>query len=145
MKQLLLLFFIPILSYSQITYEDIMSINSVKTFKRVVIEGGYEFAYEKHGWLNYGKNLEKDYADEYKATEWCRYEKNTSNFRFLWFDLKQYYLNVENIKEKCKFYDVHNYYGTDYVCYSCSESKYKGKIGFVIEDGDGYIRHFGNL
>jgi hypothetical protein len=28
------------------------------------------------------------------------------------------------------------------VCYSCSESKYKGKIGFMVSKGWGYIRHF---
>ena len=28
------------------------------------------------------------------------------------------------------------------MCYSCSESKYKGKIGFKVSEGWGYIRHF---
>ena len=40
---LLLLLIIPTLSYSQITFEDIMSINSEKTFKRVMIENGFEY------------------------------------------------------------------------------------------------------
>ena len=45
MKRLLLLLIIPTLSYSQISFEDVMSINSEKTFKRVMIENGYEFDY----------------------------------------------------------------------------------------------------
>mgnify|MGYP003686232265 CR=1 FL=1 len=43
MKRLLLLLFIPILSYSQISYKDVMGIKSVDTFKKVVIENGYEY------------------------------------------------------------------------------------------------------
>ena len=29
----------------------------------------------------------------------------------------------------------------DFVCYSCSQSKYKGKIGFTMSDGSGIIKH----
>ena len=43
MKRLLFLLFIPIISYSQISYNDVMSIKSVDMFKKVVIENGYEF------------------------------------------------------------------------------------------------------
>ena len=43
MKKLLLLLLIPIISYSQISYKDVMSINSEKMFKKVMIENGYEF------------------------------------------------------------------------------------------------------
>ena len=32
--------------------------------------------------------------------------------------------------------------GTDFVTYSCSDSSYKGKIGFVVSDKEGFIRHF---
>jgi hypothetical protein len=53
-----------------------------------------------------------------------------------------YDLIVKDIKEKCKYYKIINYKGTDYVTYSCSDSSYKGKIGFVIEEGRGIIRHF---
>ena len=43
MKRLIILLFIPILSYSQISYKDVMSIKSVDMFKKVVIENGYEY------------------------------------------------------------------------------------------------------
>ena len=48
MKKLLVLLFVPILSYSQISYKDIMSIKSVDMFKKVVIKNGYE--YESYAW-----------------------------------------------------------------------------------------------
>lgn len=41
MKKLLLLLFIPFVSFSQ-TFENVMSINSIDDFKRVAIENGYE-------------------------------------------------------------------------------------------------------
>ena len=43
MRKLLILLFIPILSFSQISLKDVMSINREKTFKKVMIENGYEF------------------------------------------------------------------------------------------------------
>jgi len=54
----------------------------------------------------------------------------------------EYDLIVADIKEKCKYYKIINYNGTDYVTYSCSESSYKGKIGFMVEEGQGIVRHF---
>ena len=53
-----------------------------------------------------------------------------------------YDLIVKDIKEKCNYYKIINYNGIDYVSYSCSESSYKGKIGFVVSEGSGIIRHF---
>ena len=54
MKKLLLLLLIPIISYSQISYNDIMSINSDKMFKKVIIENGYEFGFTYKDELVYG-------------------------------------------------------------------------------------------
>jgi len=48
---------------------------------------------------------------------------------------------VSDIKEKCKYYKVINYNEIDYVTYTCSESTYKGKIGFVVSEGKGLIKH----
>ena len=50
-KLILLLLFIPLLSFSQ-SYKDLMSINSVDMFKKAVIENGYEFSSEKDGDLH---------------------------------------------------------------------------------------------
>ena len=46
---------------------------------------------------------------------------------------------VDEIKEKCKYFKIQNINGVDYVTYTCSESTYKGKIGFAINDGSGII------
>tara|TARA_Y100000589_G_scaffold331174_1_gene383591 strand:+ start:1187 stop:2464 length:1278 start_codon:yes stop_codon:yes gene_type:complete len=153
MKRLLLVLLIPTLSYSQITYEDIMSINSEKTFKRVVIEGGFEFNKLDNEYLNYGIDITKDSIDGDRSVLWGRYNKVNGEFGFKFSygrslfgiefndDDNPYDLIVEKIKKNCKFYDVIEEMDMDFVCYSCSQSKYKGKIGFTMSDGSGMIQH----
>ena len=144
--------------YSQISYKDVMSIKSVDMFKKVVIENGYEYeSLDEEGWLTYGFNIVKDSIEGSKSSKWMLY--NTKDDRFTlsfgrrtvlgnFFGTEDdtsenpYDLIVKDIKEKCKYYKIINYNGIDYVSYSCSESSYKGKIGFVVSEGYGLIRHF---
>ena len=158
MKRLLLLLFIPILSYSQISYKDVMSIKSVDMFKKVVIENGYEYdSMDDDDWLTYGFNIVKDSIEGSKSSKWMLYNTNDDRFtlsfgrrtllgNFLGTDVdtseNPYDLIVKDIKEKCKYYKIINYNGTDYVTYSCSESSFEGKIGFMVEEGQGIVRHF---
>ena len=157
MKNLFLLLFIPILSYSQISYKDVMSINSEDSFKKVVIENGYEFNdIDEEGCITYGFNIERDSIEGNKSSKWGVYNKNDGKFTFQFNrrtllrnlfgseddnSKNSYDLIVKDIKEKCKYYKIINYKGTDFVTYSCSESSYKGKIGFVVSEGSGIIRH----
>ena len=158
MKRLLLLLFIPILSYSQISYKDVMSIKSVDTFKKVVIENGYEFdSVDEEGWVSYGFNIVRDSIEGNKSSKWGIYNQNDGKFTFQFnrrtilgnflgteddTSENPYDLIVKDIKKNCKYYKIINYKGIDYVTYSCSESTYKGKIGFVVSEGVGLIRHF---
>ena len=158
MRKLLILLLIPLFGFSQISYKDVMSIKSVDGFKKVVIENGYEFdSLDDDGWLTYGFNIVRDSIEGSKSSKWMLY--NTKDDRFTlsfgrrtvlgnFFGTEDdtssnpYDLIVKDIKEKCKYYKIINYKGTDYVTYSCSESSYKGKIGFVVSEGSGIIRHF---
>ena len=154
MRLLLILLFIPFLSFSQ-TYNEVMSISSLDMFKKVAIENGYEFNKNDDGdWVDYGLNIIKDSINGDKSIAWLHYNakddrfslqfsrKSTTLFGTENRDDTNYDLIVKEIKEKCKYYKIQNYGGTDYVTYSCSDCSYKGKIGFVIEDGFGFIRHF---
>ena len=165
MKRLIILLLLPIMSYSQISYKDIMSISDSKQFKKVMIENYYEKNDEDDGWLTYGYNIQKDSVDGNRSSKWGSYNINDNRFSFQFgrssllnsilsldsdVEVKNNYdVIVEDIKKKCVYYDIISYEGSDgvtndYVCYSCSESKYKGKIGFMISEGNGYIRHFPN-
>ena len=158
-KLLLLLLFIPLVSFGQ-TYKDVMSISSVDTFKKVAIENAYEFDnVDEDDWVNYGYNIVRDSINGNKSSSWSSY--NSKDHRWLfqisrtdklstflntnpdnsnnWYDLI-----VKDIKEKCKYFKILAYDEIDYVTYSCSESSYKGKIAFAIIDGSGIIRHFPN-
>ena len=160
-KFLLILLFIPLLSFSQ-SYKDLMSINSVDMFKKAVIENGYEFSNEKDGDITYGFNIMRDSIDGDKSIKWAYY--NTNNDRWTFSFSRSNMLNsfasallgasseetpdstydtiVDEIKEKCKYYKIQNINGVDFVTYSCSDSTYKGKIGFAISEGSGIITHY---
>ena len=104
MKKLLtLLLFIPLVSFSQ-TFEEIITINSEDTFKRVAIENNYEFYKEKDGVIFYGWGLDGD-----KAQMWATYTKDTKLvvFQFkkdeLFGHTPQFKEITKNIKSKCQY------------------------------------------
>ena len=158
---LLVVFLIPLLSFSQ-SYKDLMSINSVDMFKKAVIENGYEFSGEEDEEISYGFNIMRDSIDGDKSIKWAYY--NTNNDRWTFSFSRSNMLNsfasallgasseetpdspydtiVDEIKEKCKYYKIQNINGIDFVTYSCSDSTYKGKIGFTIDKGKGLILHY---
>ena len=136
-----------------------MSIGSTDMFVKVAIENGYEFDnVDEDDWVTYGYNIVRDSIEGNKSTKWIYYNQIDDRFSLVfsrttllgkWLNgvyddtpETPYDIIVKDIKEKCKYYKILNYKGTAYVTYSCSESSYKGKIGFVIEEGWGYIRHF---
>ena len=129
-----------------------------KTINKYLGENNYEFTDEgEEGLVTYGYNIVKDSIDGNKSSKWMYYSKPDDRFVLLFsrkgkglfgntIDIdnsdNEYDLIVADIKEKCKYYKIINYKGFDFVSYSCSESSYKGKIAFVIDEGWGVIRHF---
>lgn len=157
MKSFLILLFIPFIGFSQISFSDIMRLNSLDKFKRLVIENGFEYESNDDDWLIYGFNIVKDSLEGNKSSKWAYYNTKDNRFALSFsrttalgslfgVDEKMasnpYDRIVADIKKKCKYYKIINYKGTDYVAYSCSGSSYKGKIGFVVSEGSGIIRHF---
>jgi hypothetical protein len=156
-KLILLLLFIPLVSFGQ-TYKDVMSISSVDMFKKVLIENGYEYNSTLNDWITYGFNIKwDDNEGRNKSSRWAYYnlKDDRFNLNFSRTDLvssffgsepdnseNPYDLITETIKEKCKYYKIQNLKGVDYVAYNCSESSYKGKIGFAVSEGKGIIMHF---
>lgn len=155
-KLLVLLLFIPLISFSQ-TYKDVMSIKDVDTFKKVVIENNYEFNDEGgEGLVTYGYNIVKDSINGNKSSKWAFYKLEDDMFVLTFSkesffgtsDETQYDKIYESVKDKCSYYKIINNEGTDFVTYSCPESSYKGKLGFVVMDDEGtktgIIMHFPN-
>ena len=151
-KLLLLLLFVPLMSIGQ-SYKDVMSIKSVDTFKKVAIENNYEFSNDgREDLLTYGYNISKDSINGDKASKWAMYSPEDDMFVLSFTKQGFFGTNDETeydkiysvVKEKCSYYKIVNKEGTDFVTYSCPESSYKGKIGFVIIDDSGIITHFPN-
>tara|TARA_Y100000385_G_C12803093_1_gene512760 strand:+ start:198 stop:662 length:465 start_codon:yes stop_codon:yes gene_type:complete len=151
-KLILLLLFIPLMSIGQ-SYKDVMSIKSVDTFKKVAIENNYEFSNDgREDLLTYGYNISRDSINGDKASKWAMYSPEDDMFVLSFTKQSFFGTNDETeydkiysvVKEKCSYYKIVNKEGTDFVTYSCPESSYKGKIGFVIIDDSGIITHFPN-
>ena len=156
MKKLVLLLLIPILSYTQ-NYNELIMIDSLDDFKKVMIENKYEFIEidEDGSWL-YGYNMmdvEREkwgekYGNYNEDGSWkIQFNKNNNLFA----KLGDYDDIVEEIK-KCDYVGIMNlkYVGnenlkkvSDYVTYNCNKD-IDGKIGFMIDNGNGYIRYFRN-
>ena len=148
MKKLVLLLLIPILSYTQ-NYNELLMINSLDDFKKVMIENKYEFIEvdEDGEWLYgfnvmevEGKKLGEKYGSYFEDGSW-KIQFNERNS--IIFKLGDYDDIVEEIK-KCNYVGIEKFYkNNDYVTYNCNED-IDGKIGFMIVDGNGYIRYFRN-
>ena len=148
MKNLILLLLIPFYSYTQ-NYNELIMIDSLDDFKKVMIENKYEFIEisEDGSWLYgfnvvevEGKKLGEKYGSYFEDGSWKIQfnEKNT-----LIFKLGDYDDIVEEIK-KCDYVGIEKFYkNNDYVTYNCNRD-INGKIGFMIVDGNGFIRYFRN-
>ena len=148
MKKLILLLLIPILSYTQ-NYNELIMIDSLDDFKKVMIENKYEFIEidEDGSWL-YGFNVVEVEGAKYAEIYGNYNEDGSWKIQFnkkntLIFKLGDYDDIVEEIK-KCDYVGIEKFYkNNDYVTYNCNRD-INGKIGFMIVDGNGFIRYFRN-
>ena len=138
-------------SFGQIkSFNDIKNINSIQEFHRVCIENGYTFI-AKEGYISYGVGLNKDKS---KATDWATYYDgiySTNEWLFEEHGVEwkrdnggSYYDKIfEEVKKQCSFFEIQKEGGDNMACYSCPNSKYKGKICFYIEAqyNTGTIKH----
>ena len=143
-KLLFLLFFIPLMSFSQeIKFDDIMSINSVDTFKRVVIENLFELYNEDESSVEYGFDITRDKKEGDKAPKWAMYEKESDGFFFqfvkggAFIDL-EFNKIVSDIKSKCEYAEIFK----EYVIYNCPDSSFEGQIGFKTSEGSSFVSMF---
>lgn len=151
-KNLLFLLLFPLLSFGQITYDDLMSINSLDTFKKIVIENDFENIDTDGDWVRYGFDVGRDSTNAITTTQiYGTYNIKDNRWSFhiymkyeSWLgkvdtDVSSAYQSItKEIKANCKYDKIINYKEEDFVSYSCSDSLY----GFVITDGIGIIRYF---
>lgn len=137
-KLILLLLFIPLVSIGQ-TYDEFMSINSLDTYMKVVIENDYQRNEDNDDWVSYGTN---EIFSSYNTTD-KRYSFQIAMFLNKNFNIKsnsqKIYKSISNsIKRDGKYNGVKNYKTDDYVTYKINNSIY----GFSVIDDIGIIRYF---
>ena len=161
MRILIILLFVSFSGFSQ-TYEDIMSIKDIESFKKLVITEGYSLEsmadkLEEETGIEVGEDdkLLMDSAlvmyvygnDEIVAL----YDRVTPTWMFtyelpyMWKEMQTYegYKSITNrIKSDCTYMEITNYNGMDMVSYRCEDSSLGGNIGFVVQDNAGWIRYF---
>ena len=151
MKKLILLLLLPLALQSQF-YKDIVGIESVNTFKKVVIENNYQFDVEDGNWIYYGFNLEKR-KDGSLAKKWGAYNKENDSWYFQFneddnsfFDYGYEYNEItDSIKEECVYYDIlEDTMGKEYVGYICDGAVWGdiGIVGFNVIDDSGIVKVF---
>ena len=147
MKNLLPFLFIPLFSFGQVTsFEDIKKITSLNQFKRIVIENGYEKAKTQND-----ENIVEYYLEPYYNDEGlvnlqgaALYNVGNGDFRFVYkerlFRMVYEYEDIfEEVQKNCLFFEIIQRKDLEFAAYSCLE---QGKLGFVEEEGWGYIHYF---
>ena len=143
-KLLFILLFSSLISFSQeVTLKDLLSINSEDTFKKVVIENGYEFDSENGGILYYGYNIIRDSTEGNTSHKWALYNDKFGfiEFQFVKNDMfveLEFNRIVTDIKSNCEYFEIDG----DYVTYNCPDSSFNGQIGFKTSKGAGYVANF---
>lgn len=152
MKKLLLLtaFIISFSTFGQeadFDFNDIKNISSLKLFKKFCFEEGFTKVSDKDSYLAmyaYGYNSKKE-----TAPIWAGYYIISKTFIFILNKYvngssgKSFEAILNQVKKQCKFNDFYkNDFGDEYICYTCPNSSFKGKIGFRRGEKSDYIKTF---
>tara|TARA_B110000977_G_C10719044_1_gene354430 strand:+ start:40 stop:507 length:468 start_codon:yes stop_codon:yes gene_type:complete len=152
-KSLLLLLFIPLVSFGQnFDYNDLKDIKSLKQFKRFAFENEFVKISADDYDVTYAKRYNKE---EELAEVWSYYTISSNLFSFQLAKNNDGSSNdsfesvLEQVKKNCTFYDFkedgYGSYKKEFICYTCPGSAFTGKIGFARDDKNDYIETFSNF
>ena len=153
MKKLLLLSALLVFAFGfgqdseAFDFKDLKNINSAKLFKKFCFEKEFAKVKSVQGIkLTYAQGYN---SDNEEANGWAYYYPTDNNFGIMLYryasgSSQKSFDNVLNqVKKDCKFYDFKDYGDDEYICYSCPNSSFKGKIGFLRgKNGSDSIRTF---
>ena len=125
-KLLLLLLFIPLMSVGQITLQEILDIDSEKSFKKTFIENGFQ---EETAPENAEKLVTyvKQIVSQTISASFRRSDSLSVKVVGLLFTPDMLDRNViydgiyDKVKEECSFYEVRNSIGMDVAFYNCPD------------------------
>ena len=144
MRIFIILLFISFSSFGQ-TYDDIMSIDGLNTFKKLMIENNFQHSEE-------GSTDDKIMYEDIQDTKGAMHTtKGYPIFGFYFNKTAQivdtkiemtdtpYDRIYDEVKEKCTFVKISEGYKSDFACYKCEDAKFDGLIGFTVFEGIGMI------
>ena len=146
MRILIILLFVSFNSFGQ-TYEDVMSIKDIDSFKKVCIENNYEYMSD----VSNTKTILYESIDGNKGATYDIYSDSMFAFIFqkeiggdsgieIPYDI-EYDKIYNRVKESCQFSRIADTNGVNKACYKCNDSKFNGEVCFVVMGGMGAI-HF---
>ena len=151
-KLILLLLFIPLVSFGQITYKDLMKLKNQQAFVKLMFDKQFstydrddDSVYES---LYYALNPKKQADGEYASSHFIRYTPtiNTFYFSFIRGVMANNYDTIfKKVKRKCEFIKMYKLGKQNYACYSCKDAEYRGYLGFSIIEGWGTIANIPNI
>ena len=106
MKKLILLLFIPLVSFSQ-TYDDLMGIDSKEKFIRTMVEIGFERVSVDEGMLTYAYSPTYEDGEETRSTLWIYHfeQEDGGGVVFLQIQTKDFF-GSEKDSKYTKIFDV---------------------------------------
>ena len=144
MRILIILLFISFSSLGQ-TYDDIMSIDGLDTFKRLMIENSFQHNSED-------KQDDKILYNDIENTKGAMHTTDGYPIFAFYFNktLQVQDTKIEmndtpydeiynKVKEKCTFVKISEGYTIEYACYECEDAKFGGFIGFAVFEGVGMV------
>ena len=155
MKKLILLLFIPLVSFGQ-TFDDLMGIDSKEKFIRTMVEIGYERVSNEGRVITYAYNPSYSKDEEITSTLWAYHYENDDeggvvflqiqvrNFFGLETDNNKYDKIFDVAKEKCEYAGLaENSFkeGDEMVTYACDWQDTRRMIAFSKKDGQGSIAY----
>ena len=151
-KLIVLLLFIPLVSFGQLSYKDIMKIDSKDNFIKLMIDNGYASTDKLsiEGQINFGYRPSKDDTGEYISTSFASYTfiEDLGLFSFQFSRPESSYAYdpydeiLQKVKRKCKFIKVKIVDTDNYACYECKQAEWEGYIGFTNVGKSGLIGQF---
>ena len=158
-KLILLLLFIPLVSFGQIKYKDLIKIDSQEAFEKLMFDEQFSTTNEKddYGTLFYALDPKADDDGGVISTKFATYTPVINKFFFtiirtgtttnLYTGVvtdagvitNDYDTMLRKAKRKCKFVKMFKPQTTNYACYSCKDADFEGYLAFGLVGGQGVI------
>ena len=157
-KLILLLLFIPILSFGQISYKDIMKLDSKDAFQKLMIDKKMSIIEKNDDYFQYALTP-RDKDGETVSTLFGTYYDYTDLFTFSFVrtgyeynpytgDKIQENIVVSNsfdpiqkkVERKCRFIKIVNIGEIDFACYLCNDAKFRGYLGLGFKGNQGIVQ-----